>query len=69
MKVHVHIVSLWLIGSCLSFKLIKPFLLLGIDVTVVDSNNKTVIDLLAAHPSAKTREIEGLIYGEFCNTV
>lgn len=41
----------------------------GIDVTVVDSNNKTVLDLLAAHPSAKTREIEGLIYGEFCSTV
>ena len=58
-------VFLWLIGSCLCLiKLIKPFLL-GIDVTVVDSNNKTVLDLLAAHPSAKTREIESLIYGEF----
>ena len=37
----------------------------GIDVTVVDSNNRTVLDLLAAHPSAKAREIESLIYGEF----
>ena len=45
------------------------FQFLGIDVTVVDSNNKTVIDLLADHPSAKTREIETLIYGEFCGTV
>lgn len=59
-------VFLWLIGSwpCLCFKLIKPFFL-GIDVTVVDSNNKTVLDLLAAHPSAKTREIESLMHGEF----
>lgn len=45
------------------------FQILGADITVVDSNNKTVIDLLAAHPSAKTREIESLIYGEFCCTV
>ena len=37
----------------------------GVDVTVVDSNNKTVLDLLASHPSAKTREIKDLIYGEF----
>lgn len=36
---------------------------------MVDSNNRTVLDLLAAHPSAKAREIESLIYGEFCNTL
>ena len=41
----------------------------GIDVTVVDSNNRTVLNLLAAHPSAKAREIESLIYGEFCSTL
>ncbi|RMX60043.1 hypothetical protein pdam_00004489 [Pocillopora damicornis] len=34
----------------------------GIDVTVVDGNNKTVLDLLASHPSGRTREIKELIY-------
>ena len=37
----------------------------GIDVTVVDNNNRTVLDLLASHPSAKAREIRDLIFGEF----
>lgn len=34
----------------------------GIDVTVVDSRNKTVLDLLASHPSTKAIEIRDLIY-------
>ncbi|XP_022779967.1 ankyrin repeat and sterile alpha motif domain-containing protein 1B-like isoform X3 [Stylophora pistillata] len=34
----------------------------GIDVTVVDSSNKTVLDLLVSHPSGRTREIKELIY-------
>lgn len=38
----------------------------GVDVTVVDHNNKTVLDLLASHPSARTTEIRDLIFGRSC---
>ena len=31
----------------------------------MDNNNKTVLDLLASHPSAKAREIKDLIFGGF----
>ena len=45
--------------------IIATFKILGIDVTVVDSRNKTVLDLLASHPSTKAIEIRDLIYGMF----
>lgn len=32
---------------------------------MVDNNNKTVLDLLVSHPSAKAREIKDLIFGGF----
>ena len=44
---------------------VSLFVAIGIDVTVVDGNNKTVLDLLASHPSGRTREIKELIYGVF----
>lgn len=31
----------------------------------MDNNNKTVLDLLVSHPSAKAREIKDLIFGGF----
>ena len=37
----------------------------GIDVNAKDEKQQTVMDLLVSHPSARTREIGNLIYGEF----
>lgn len=45
------------------------FTLSGVDVTVVDHNNKTVLDLLASHPSARTTEIRDLIFGRSCQVL